>query len=322
MQGGFEAFPGSQTVSFQSKGQVAWGTGGGLYAILSDSVQLVAGASAPFSVSKVLDIGILSPNCFSLNGQNPFLFTSDRQIVGLDPTAGVTVEGFPIANILATAPFDPETTYITWHVNGTDQRLVCGDGSTGYYTMMNNIAPEPPSAVWSTKRQIVGGCSAIKSVETFPGIFQMLVGPSSSGPILYRDINSAQDNGTNYASWAIIGSNVLAHPGQIAEIGFLHLDAKRNGSIPVLGVLIGEIYGFPGCPPISNLTKVVNDPPRQPEVKSSYTKRYYLSQTGEPAWCRHMQVLVSFGTENALNELMSLTIFGAIHLEEKSMGGA
>jgi hypothetical protein len=210
---------------------------------------------------------------------------------------------------------------MTWYVNGIDQRLIVSDGSTGYHTMLNNIPPEPPAAVWSPKRQIVGGCSAVKTVETLPGEFQLLVGPASSGPILYRDTTSAQDNGASYPAWVVMGSNVLAHSGQIAEIGFIHIDAKRVGSVPMLSVLMEEIYGWPGCPEVDNLTASINDPPRQPESQSTYSKRYLLSQTGNPAWCRHMQMMISFGTDNALNELLSITIFGAIHVE-RTEGGA
>jgi hypothetical protein len=326
MKGGWEAFPAGNNLSFQSTGHVGWGTNSGLYVILEDSIQLIAGTAPPFSPSRVVGIGIRSPNCFTLNGQSPFLFTSDRQVIGIDPSAGCTVDGFPIANLLAVAPFDPSTSYLTWHVDGTDQRLFIGDGakaasgSQGYYNMINSITPEPPAAVWSPKRVIAAGCGCIKSVETYAGKYQMLVAPATSGPILYRDITKATDNGAKYAAWAIVGSNVLAHPGQIAEIGFIHLEAVRTGGVPKVAVLVGEVSGWPGCPPFDDLGKVVHDPPRLPESKSLHSNRYYMTQTGKPAWCRHLQIKIAFAIEDAMNEVLSFTAYGAIHLERSESG--
>jgi hypothetical protein len=321
MQGGWEAFPPVNYISFQSRGVVGWSTNAGLYVILTDSVQLVVGTAPPFAPSGVLGIGILSPNCFTLNGQSPFLYTSDKQVVGIDPTSGVTVDGFPIANLLGVAPFAPATAYLTWYVNGTDQRLFCGDGGTGYYNMLTSIPPESPSAVWSTKRTLAVGCSAIKSVETAPGVYQMLVGPpAAGGPILYRDTTSATDNGATYSAWAIVGSNVLAHHGQIAEIGFISAVAIRTGSVPQVAVLLDEVSGYPNCPPFDTLPRVENDPPKLPESKSLFSKRYYMSQTDNAAWCHHMQVRFTFANENALNELLAFTIFGAIHNEKTEAG--
>ena len=320
MIGGFEAFPPLNYIQFQSIGVVGWGTNNGLYVILNDSIQLVAGTSAPFSPSKVVPIGILSPNCFSLNGQSPYIYTADRQILGVDPSAGVAVDGFPIGDILAYAPFDPSAAYISWHVSGTDQRLFAGDGSTGYYNMLNSIAPESPSAVWSPRRVIAEGCSAVKSIEVTPGEYKLLVGPKGSGKILYRDTTSALDNGTPYPAWTIVGSNVLCHPGQLAEIGFIHTDSVRAGQAPLISVLLDEVYGYPNAPDFDPLPRAGHDPPRLPVSRSMYSNRHYLSQTGKPAWCRHMQLKITFANENALSEVLSFTIFGAIHVERVETG--
>jgi len=150
----------------------------------------------------------------------------------------------------------------------------------------------------------------------------LLVGPSSNqGPILFRDPTVSQDNGVSYPAWAVLGSNVLAHPGQIAEVGFIHLDAVRTGTAPKVGVLFGEIYKWSGCPQFDFLSKIVHDPPRLPESKTIYSNRYYTVQSKKPAWCRHMQIQISFGNDSALNELLSLTIFGAVHIERAEVPG-
>ena len=320
MMGGWEAFPPVNYIAFQSAGQVGWSTNYGLYVILTDSIQLIAGTSAPFSPSQIAAIGILSPNCFSLNGQCPFLYTADRQVVSIDPSAGVAVDGFAIANLLAVSPFSPTTAYLTWYVNGTDQRLFCSDGSTGYYNMLSSIPPEPSSAVWSPKRVIAGGCSAVKAIETSPGTYQLLVGPASSGNILYRDITSAEDNGSTYPAWAIVGSNVLCHAGQIAEIGFIHVEAVRVGAVPQVAILLNEVAGWPGAPPFQTLPKYEHDPPRLAESGSIYSNRHYVNQTRKPAWCRHLMLRFTFAQENQLNELLSFTIFGCLRVERTEAG--
>jgi hypothetical protein len=149
----------------------------------------------------------------------------------------------------------------------------------------------------------------------------MLVGPpAAGGPILYRDTTSATDNGATYSAWAIVGSNVLAHHGQIAEIGFISAVAIRTGSVPQVAVLLDEVSGYPNCPPFDTLPRVENDPPKLPESKSLFSKRYYMSQTDNAAWCHHMQVRFTFANENALNELLAFTIFGAIHNEKTEAG--
>ncbi len=320
MQGGFESFPAVNYINFQSDGVVGWSTSNGLYLFLVDSLQLVAGAAAPFGVSKIADIGMLSPNCFSLNGQCPYLLTADHQLIGIDPSAGISVDGQPIADLLMK--FDPSASYVTYYVNGTDQRLIVGDGTGSYYTMTSSIAPENPVPVWSTQRQIAAGISAIKSVETSPGVYQMLVGPKkgTTGPILYRDVKATDDVGAVYDSWCIVGSNVLCHPGQLAEIGFIHCEALRVGVTPQISVLLNEIYGYPGCPEFLDLGKYEKDPPKLPESGSLFSNRYYLVQTGKPSWCRNMMIKISFGKTSTANELLSMTIFGALHAE-KTEGG-
>ena len=321
MEGGWEAFPAGQYAEFQSKGITGWDTNNGLYVLLTDSLQLVSGTSAPFNISQIVPIGIQSPNCFTLNGQSPFIYTSDKQVIGFDPSAGIAVDGWPIANILAKPPFTPLTTHISWYVNGTDQRLFVSDGSTGYYNMINSISPEAPTAVWSPKREIIGGCSAVKAVETSPGNYQLLVGPGTKGgPILYRDITSATDNGQEYNAWAIFGSNVLCHPGQVAEIGFVHIEAPRYGIAPQVAVLLDEISGYPNCTQFLLLPYTETDPIRLDEPASIYSNRHYLSQTEEPQWCRHLQIQISFGKSSILDEVLTFSIYGAIHLERSEAG--
>lgn len=175
--GGNEAFPPSSYIDFESECAMLWSTNFGLYTFLVDSLQLIAGSGAPFAVSEVAsDIGLKTRNCFTLNGQTPFILTADEQVCIIDPNTGASTVGMPIGDAVAT--FNPAASYVTWHIYGTDQKLFVGDGSTGWYSMLGAMAPESGQA-WDTKANIVSGISAIKSVETSPGVHQLLIGPSA-----------------------------------------------------------------------------------------------------------------------------------------------
>jgi len=313
--GGNGAFPAANYVEYVSKGQTVWSTSSGIYVFLTDQIQLLAGTTPPFSPSNASpDVGILSPNCFTLNGGTPYILTSDGQVCSIDPTSGVSVIGFPIGNVVNA--FSPTASYLTWHVSGTDQRLFISDGATGWFNMQSTPAPESGSVIWSTKANVVGGCSAVISVETSPGVHQLLVGPpSGGGQILARTPGVYQDADTSYPCSWIIGSNVLAQPSEMAEMGFIATDCVRTGSAPTISVLLGEIYGWEGCPPWEVLPRYVNDPPKLPASKTLYSLRWWFNESGKPAWCRHFMLQVSFPAEPYANEMLSMSMFGAIHRE-------
>lgn len=315
--GGYEAFPPLNFVQFSAKGVACESTNFGLYAYLADRIELLGGSAAPFAPTKVSDIGLLSPNALSLNGTSPFVLTSDLQVATGDPTAGFNTIGFPIGDKIAA--LSPVTSYVAWHNAGTDSRLFVSDGSTGYYNAILTPAPESGAVVWSTKRNIVGGCSAIKSVETSPGNHTLLVGPpSGTGPVLKRDLTTWQDNGQSYACNVILGANVLAHPGQIAEMGFIAYDSVKTGTAPTVSVLLNEISGFSGAPSFDSLTTVEPDPPKLAASSTLYSNRAYFTQTGHPAWCRFFMLQFSFPSENFGAELLSSTIYGAIRHERSN----
>jgi hypothetical protein len=330
--GGPEAFPPNNYIEFPVTGITTWSTSAGLYAVLEDQVQLVAGTAPPFNVSNVVNIGILSKNCLTVNGGTPFAFTYDRQMVLVDPSSGWATVGFPIGNRLA-ADFDPTSSYVTWHVMGTDQRVFISNGQ-GYYNMMNTPSPETGS-VWSPFRAIP--CSCVKSIETTVGVKQLLLGPPEAsspstspplsppyiptGPILTRDLTTNLDNGVPYQANAVVGSVVLCHSSQMAELAYVTLDAKRIGSPPKIGVLLGEVYGWPNCPPWQDISKFVHDVPRLPESQTLWSNRYHFNQDGKPCWCRHFQLNIQFAAEDAASEVMYLTTFAAIHKERIAQQG-
>jgi len=103
------------------------------------------------------------------------MYTADGQLISLDPNSGVTEIGFPIGNLLNDL-LAPTHVYVSWHVSGSeDKALYVSDGSTGWYRLAPAAAPES-GLVWNPFATIVGGISAVQSVEVSPGVFRLLIG--------------------------------------------------------------------------------------------------------------------------------------------------
>ena len=89
----------------------------------------------------------------------------------------------------------------------------------------------------------------------------------------------------------------------------------RTGSPLILGVLLDEAYPyFTGSFDI--LKHWTNDPPNLPQGKSFYRQRFYLAEDEQTsAYVMDMQIMVQFPTEAAMNELQTMTVFGAYEVE-------
>lgn len=153
--------------------------------------------------------------------------------------------------------------------------------------------------------------------------------PMGTGNILYRDLDASTDggdgdyaggylvNGTTYPAYGVFGSYVCAHPGQVAMISFITTDQVNTGSPCIIGVIFDEALPYyQGSFDI--LKNWVSDPPNLPESSSILGQRFYMSETGDgetAALCRHMQVMIQWPAEAALNELQSFTIYGSFGQE-------
>jgi len=264
-------------------------------------------------------VGLLSYNALDLNGSLIGFFTTDNQFCILDPSAGDTYAGFPIGdqfrlnNGQPGQTWDSSDVYVTWYVNGEDQGWFVSDGQYGWYRLIPTPSPET-GYTWSPFATIVGGCKAVQSIEVQPGVHRLLLGPTATGPILNRDLSSSQDNGQNYSANAVIGSVVLAQPGQVAVIGFITTESVRVGTPLTLGLLVDEALPYYQGP-FEILKKWEPDPPGLKESRSFYSQRFYLNEMKDAAACRHIQIQVKWAAENYANELNSLTVFGG-YLQE------
>ena len=263
---GDTAWPPANVFVFPSSVTRLYPTTNGLFVFTVSDIYLIQGTgttSSPFFSAPFLsDIGLVSYDAFSVNGSLVYMYTSDNQCLSLDLNAGVSEVGFPTGDQFGpgygTKTFTPSSTQVTWHIAGSqDKGLYVSDG--GNRATNSSIIPNPgnwwrlcPTPVpesgmtWSPKAQITGGFSAIQSVETVPGTHTLLIGPKTSGVILQRDDTVYADNGTPYKAWAVLGSMVIAQPGQVANVAFFTTDSIAIGTPITLGVQIDEISSYTG----------------------------------------------------------------------------
>jgi len=259
-------------------------------------------------------IGLLNYNALDVNGSDIGFYSSDKRFIVLNPSSGPSNVGFALNDKLEGSSWNGLNVYVAWHAFGQDNAWFVADGSTGWYRVTPTPSPEQ-GITWSPFATIVGGAKAVNSIETSPGVRKLLVGPTGSGSILNRDFLSSSLDGTSTYTWyAIVGSHVLATPGQLAEVAFLSTDCVAIGTKPSISVIFNEAFPF-YTGPFEQINFSTPDPPQLPESKSIYGQRFYLSETMEPAICRSMQWRIDFPSENVKNELLAATIYGAILVE-------
>jgi hypothetical protein len=274
-------------------------------------------------------VGLSSYNAFDYNGTIIGMFTTDHQFLLFNPANGAHIGSHPIAdqfrldNGMPGQDWAPASVYVAWYTNGEDMGWFVADGTNGWYRLIDAPAPEQGLS-WSTFADILPngqGCGAIKSVEVTPGQHLLLSGPAvgtqNSGQTNARDLMASTDggltetDGTTYPAWAVFGSYVCAQPGQVANIYFVTTDSVRTGTPLIIGLYLDEALPYYGGSP-QIIKRWETDPPNLPESMSIYGQRFYVSEDHEEcASLRHMQVLVQWAPEAALNELLSFTIYGS-----------
>jgi hypothetical protein len=278
-------------------------------------------------------VGLLTFNGVSMVLGIPYMFSSDRQMITIDPSGGYTRIGHPIGDKLSA--YDPTKVYVTYHSFGDQEHAVfIANGTTEWYRCDPNPTPDGQitGPIWSPRATISGGFKAINSIETTPGTHQLLVGPAAAGKILNRDSNFAtfQDNGAAYSSFFTMGNIVLAHAGQMAECAFIEADFIQIGTQPTVQVLFDELSATNGAVFETISNSFVSDPPKKygptATPATMWANRYNFGQTtpgngGDqtpiPAWCKSMQIKVDFGnTDTVQNEMLAFTIFGALWQEK------
>jgi hypothetical protein len=307
---GFEAFPPANVFTFPDVVNKLVPISGGLVVYTASSIYIIYGTGIATFYADILleNVGLSSYNALDTQGTNTFLYTADRQFQ-LISAAGITEIGFGIGNLLEST-FDPTTTYVASIVNGTsDKAVFISDGSSIWYRCNWNQPPEGGPS-WSPKAVITGGVTAIGGIEVSPGVTQLLVG-LPDGTVAIRALNTMTDLGATYMPSVTLGSLVLAHPGQLAEVQSISVELPNLGTVPTVSVRLDEIDG-----PFEDLPFSVNDPAPLAPSNSVLSKRFYLTQGGQPTVCRHMQIKLDFAAEAFQNQLYTLSIFGALLAKE------
>lgn len=281
------------------------------------------------AVPYLTGVGLANYNALDINGGLIGFYTTDKQFVMFNPSAGLDYVASRIGDQLRQNTGNPGTTwvsnnvYVSWYTNGEDQAWFLGDGMHGWYKLIATPSPET-GICWSAFATINGGNAirAIKAVEVSPGVHKLLIGPSGTDHILDRDLDSTTDggttgaNGATYPAYAVFGSYILAQPGQIAKVAFITTTSVKVGSPLVLGLLIDEALPYyTGSFDILKNWEI--DPPNLPQSKSFWKQRFYLSENhDESAYCSDMQVMVQWPAEAAANELQAFTLWGAYEVEQ------
>jgi hypothetical protein len=304
----------------------------GMLVFTISDIYIIAGngtANNPIlpAIPYLTGVGLANYNALDINGSIIGFFTTDKQFLIFDPSAGLSYAGSPIGdqfrlnNGKPGQSWNTADVYVTWYTFGEDQGWFVGDGQFGWYKLIATPSPEIGNC-WSPFATVAGGISAMQSVQTSPGVHSLLIGPLGTGPILARDLDATTDGGTTgangnpYPAYAVFGSYVFALPGQVAKIAFITTTSVRTGSPLIIGLLIDEALPYyKGS--FNMIKKWVTDPPGLPESKSFFKQRFYLSDDpDEAAYCSDMQIMVQWPAENAQNELQTFSVWGAYEVEQ------
>lgn len=315
---------------------------GGLLVETTSNVWIILGTgtlSNPFYTTIYMpSVGILSYDAEDIVGSTLYMMTGKSKLVSLDPSAGYVEFGFPIgdqfkdvttgagAKTPTGAPmgslYSPSTAFVTWaEISSGDTGVYVSDGAYGWFRYSPVASPES-GFLWSPRRVIVGGTSAVQAVETSPGITQLLIGPPTAtpGPILFRDssVNADWSGGAYvaYPSYDVKGNIVLCQSGEVAEIAHIGLKSTAVGARPAVGLLLGEIAATETVP-FDWLSVTSNDPPDLEPSQTLYSDRYTALQNGECPKCDNFQLAVDYGTQNEPDELLMFSVYGAKHAERK-----
>jgi hypothetical protein len=312
----YEAFTALGSFIFPSAVRRLWPTSIGLLVFTVSDIYIILGqgtsSSGFYPLPFMQGTGLLHYDAFCANGSTAYLMTAARKVMSLDPGAGDLEIGFPIGDLFDST-YDANNAYCTWHEQSSgDTGMFVSNGTDGWFRMSPTSPPET-GFIWSPKATLAAGCKAVQSVETSPGTRQLLVGPASgTAPILFRDKSVNTDNGAAFTGFETFGSILLARPGEIAEIEFITSDSVKVGTQPVIGLRFDEISGD-----FDSLYRDRQDPPLLPPSDSLFNDRYYTNQNQQPSFGRHVQIKFSWAAEDAANELLSFTIFGAMYREKR-----
>lgn len=313
---------------------------GGLLVFTTSGIQILLGtgtASNPFYTTQYCDkVNLANYDALDVLGTVISLVESNLKVSQLtvqypfNPQSGYLEVGFPVGDQflkvttggISSALYNANQVHLSWNIaNTTDTGMYVSDGEFGWFRMSNAAAPES-GLVWSPRAAIVGGTSAVGSVETSPGVFSLLIGPpSGGGPILQRDQTGTvfTDNGGAYPAWDSKGVTLLCSTGQVAELAWIAAKSLAVGARPVLSLLMNEIKVVPATLPWNVLQATSEDPADLARSKTAFSDRYSCDQNSFVPKGDCCLIKFDYGTQAFGDKLLDFQIYGSKEDERKAM---
>jgi hypothetical protein len=241
----------------------SFSTAAGLLVQTTSDVWLETGSNlSTFDPVKVLKgHGSLSYNASDMDGGTLWMYSSDRQLLSASSSAGTLEVGFPIGDTLQ-ANVLPAKAYLARHVSGSlDNAVFLGDGTSGWFRCNPNQVGASVSGeqtvVWSPFAAITNGMGAMASVETTPGVHQLLVGANQGSSSAVQSLGNTAGSGANSGSgtvWSNPNNLTLNNP---ANPAFTDLNVQVSVSAADVS---GGTTGSSDAPSTGSLgPTVVND---------------------------------------------------------------
>jgi hypothetical protein len=277
----------------------------GLLVWLDTECWVIRGTSkSNFSTSLFLSqVGVLSKNAITTDGDNLFLFTNQKKLVKIDASS-VSELSFPIAPQLDA--FSPSDVYLSVLHKGSEEfSLYVGDGSSKIFRL--NMVPNAWCPVWT----VVGGARAIGQFQESTGPVLVIGRPSGGGFLLQQDHAVFTDDGSAFDAFLTFGSIVLAPPRRLTSIESVLVTTTAAGSEPAVRVLLQEVGNVGTGSPDSRfvlLAQSVNDPPSLPDPVTYRSRRYYLKQASLTPVAQHLQISLEWPAEGEKNELVAVAV--------------
>jgi hypothetical protein len=314
-------------ITVQDGGQVVF-TSSGIWIILGSGTSTDPFYERPYFQS----VNVSGYNAVTLFNQQFFVMESNLKVSSVavqfpfQPATGYIEVGFPIGDQFkkvttggySASLFTASSAFVSWNNQSTDESALYISDGTGHWFRMNALEGPETGLVWSPVATIAGGASAVQSVETSPGVNQLLLAPASSGPILARDDTGAvfADNGTPYGAWDAKGVTLLCGTGQWSETAHISAKSAAVGARPVVSVLLGEIQ--PSTERPYNVLEITStDPADTLPSKSAYSDRYALAQNGVADTSDCILVKFDYGTQAVADELLAWGMLASVQDERQ-----
>jgi hypothetical protein len=284
--------------------------------VTNDNIYIVRGTSTTsFTVNDFMqDTGIRVWTAADTDGTNVYLYTSDRQLLLINPN-GMTSISQNIADIITAV--DPALAYLTqFRYTATQNFIFLGDGSTFIYPYNQELQ------CWMTLQAPVGGVRAISNVETSVGVFQFLRGkPIPSSTVTFRDTTVFADEGTPYPAQVIFGPIPVADFLTLAQIRDVALALAPTLTRVFVSVLPNEV--LPVAQKQFQIMDISSTEP--PELSADPTlsfrnDRYTWKSTTYPEFLNFVFLRVDFDAVPNPDEIWNYTLGGTQTTGGSSLG--